>query len=182
MTVLDFFAREGDWQTSYIADRVKKIYAWEVNPEFKKNLVKNLPSDADIQIGDSFEIAKTFEDRNIFDMLIFDNPQGCYGQHNKYCEHFDALPFIPSLLKKTGGLVILNVKTQPFDYDNKLLWQQRRQKFYGVQNTASLSLEFVKNFYKGYFKAIGYETRFSFLYKRPQEPGLYSFVSKLEKI
>ena len=182
MVVLDFFAREGDWQTSYIAERVKKIHAWEVNTEFESNLIKNLPNNAVIQIGDSFEMARTLKNSNMFDMLIFDNPQGCYGDENEYCEHFEALHLMPALLRNPAGVVLVNVKTQPFNYEDKLMWQERRNNFYDIEDASNLSLEFVEGFYRNFYESIGYRTSFSLIHERPQESGLYLLTSGLEKV
>ena len=47
---LDFFAREGDWQTQHYADKVKKVYAWEINPQHEQSLKRNLPASANVSI------------------------------------------------------------------------------------------------------------------------------------
>jgi len=182
MTALDFFAREGDWQTQYIAERVNKMYAWEVNEEFEPNLRLNLPDNSVIQMGDSHILALKLDTPRIFDMVIYDNPQGCYGKDNEYCEHFDALPLLPLLLKEEGGVVILNVKAQPFNYEDKLDWQCRRNTFYAIDDTSNVPLDFLQHHYQAYFESLGYGTEFSFMIVRPQETGLYSLVSKLIRI
>jgi histidinol phosphatase-like enzyme len=65
LTALDFFAREGDWQTHQVAKKVSKIHAWEIDSKFEKKLRDNLPSNAEIVIGDSFETSKS--NKEIFD-------------------------------------------------------------------------------------------------------------------
>jgi hypothetical protein len=177
---LDFFAREGDWQTKYIAEKVHQIHAWEVNPLFEKELRKNLPQGSQIVIGNSFEMAS--QKQNIFDVLIFDNPQGCYGPANQYCEHFDALPLIPNLIKPEGGLIIFNVKLEPFDYESKTLWQRRRNLFFGVKDASKLTTEFAQTFYNDFFCQMAYKVEFSFLVPRPQETGLYSMVTRIRSL
>ena len=177
---LDFFAREGDWQTKYIAEKVHQIHAWEVNPVFEKQLRKNLPQGSKIVIGNSFEMAS--KKQNIYDVLIFDNPQGCYGPANQYCEHFDALPLIPNLIKPEGGLVIFNVKLEPFDYQDKILWQHRRNLFFGVKDASKLTTEFAQTFYNYFFCQMAYKVEFSFLVPRPQETGLYSMVTRIRSL
>ena len=84
-----------------------------------------------------------------------------------------------SLLKEGGGILIFNVKSQPFDYADKLGWRQRRNEFYSVDNTAHLTEDFIFNFYEGYFEDKGYKTKFAFLEKRPQEPGLYALTTQV---
>jgi len=177
---LDFFAREGDWQTQYWAQRVKKVYAWEINESFKENLKKNLPIGSEVTIGDSFKLAQQTDVR--FGMIVIDNPQGNYGQNKVYCEHFEALPLCLGLLSSGGGLLILNVKTKPFNYGSKELWKQRRNSFYAVEDASELSEEFVLQFYENYFLNFGFVTKFAFLEKRPQESGLSALTVQLERI
>ena len=47
MRALDFYAGEGDWQTSVLSDYVKDIDAWEVGKQFEENLVGDLISALD---------------------------------------------------------------------------------------------------------------------------------------
>jgi hypothetical protein len=178
--VLDFFAREGDWQTKHVALMVKRVHAWEIDEKFKKKLKLNLPSNANITIGDSFKLGKI--PQNIFDIIIFDNPQGCYGPDNQYCEHFDALPLIPNLIKPKGGLIIFNIKLEPFDYEDKDEWKLRRNIFFGVKDASNLTENFVKSFYSNFFREMSYNTEFSFLVPRPQETSLYSMVAKVRSL
>lgn len=180
MVVLDFFARAGDWQTQYFAKRVKKVYAWEIDSKFEKDLRENLPANSDITIGNSFDLAKN--KNNFFDMVVLDNPQGCYGDNNSYCEHFEALPLIFTLLREEGGVVIFNMKTQPFSYSDKREWQARRNEFYNLSDCSNLKKDFVFAFYQEFFKERGYETEFMFWEKRPQEDGLYAVTARLRKV
>jgi len=177
---LDFFAREGDWQTQHYANKVKKIYAWEINSEHEKSLKYNLPENADISIGNSFVLAK--QKINFFDIIVIDNPQGCFGENAMYCEHFEALETSLKLLKEEGGLLVFNVKTQPFDYEDKLDWQKKRNDFYQLSDSSYLAKDFVFNFYENFFNIRGYTTKFAFLEKRPQEDGLYSFTTQITGI
>jgi len=179
-TALDFFAREGDWQTSYYANKIKKIYAWEINPRHEQNLKQNLPENADVTIGDSFVLAK--QNNIFFDMVVLDNPQGCYGKNKMYCEHFEALELSLDLLKNSGALLIFNVKAQPFNYADNKQWQKRRNDFYSLGDCSCLSKEFIFSFYENYFNIRGYVTKFAFIETRPQEPGLYAFVTQIVRI
>jgi len=178
LTALDFFARDASWQTVYYANKVKKIYAWEVENKFKNDLINNLPPQSQVVIGDSHElILKEFQK---FDLIVIDNPQGCYGSNKQYCEHFEALPLC---LKNTSDnpIVLFNVKTKPFNYEDKSLWQNERQKFYKKSNCSNLSLEFMHEFYSNLFKDAMFDTKFGFDLLRPQEDGLHLFVYGLSK-
>jgi len=176
---LDFFAREGNWQTQYYANQVAKIYAWEVNPEYEQNLKNNLPHTATVTIGDSFALAA--HKKHFFDMIVLDNPMGCFGKDNEYCEHFEALKVSLSMLKKLGGVLVFNIKTQPFNYEDKITWQKRRNDFYSVNDASNLSKQFIFDFYHNFFNSYDYKTLFSFWEKRPQEPGLYAFVTRIQR-
>jgi hypothetical protein len=176
---LDFFAREGDWQTQYYAQKVKKVHAWEIEDRFKNKLKENLPPNAEIAMGDSFVLAK--DKNNFFDIVVLDNPQGCYGPDNIYCEHFEALDTSLGLLKKAGGILIFNVKTEPFNYHDKKQWQTRRNNFYLLDDCSSLSKEFILEFYKEYLSDRGYQTNFAFFVNRPQESGLEALTIQITR-
>jgi len=176
---LDFFAREGDWQTQYYSTEVLDLYAWEIDVAYESMLRKNLPN-AKISIGDSFKLAA--EKLNFFDMVVLDNPMGCFGKNQEYCEHFEALPLALEMLKKTGGLLIFNIKTKPFNYENKTRWQKRRNDFYLVNNASNLSKDFIFKFYKTFFNSLKYEVEFLSWQCRPQEDNLYSCAVKVSSI
>ncbi len=177
IVALDFFARTGDWQTSHYASKVKKVHAWEIDPRHEQTLKDNLPIGSEIKIGNSFHFASSTNEK--FDMIVIDNPQMCFGLDNRYCEHFDALDPCLALLKNTTGIMIFNIKTEPFNYSNKLSWQERRNNFYSLDDASCLSEQFVISFYEKYFLDRGYKTNFSFLEQRPQEPGLYAYTTQL---
>ena len=79
---LDLFARDASWQTKFYANKVKQIHAWEIEEKFKKDLLKNLPKNAVVSIVDSHEMIH--KDNNEYDMIVLDNPQGCYGSRKQY--------------------------------------------------------------------------------------------------
>ena len=175
---LDMFARDATWQTKHYASKVKKIHAWEVDRSFQNDLVANLPSNAEVCIGDSHELIR--QESEIFDLAVLDNPQGCYGANNEYSEHFDALPLVTEKLADES-IVIFNVKSKPFNYEDKKEWQNRRNEFYQLEDSSDLSLDFVHRFYRNYFDRKGFDTGFCFSLIRPQESGLYMFVYQLKK-
>ena len=175
MKALDFFAREGDWQTAYYAPLVEEIHAWEINPEFEENLKKNLPSNARIVIGDSHAMSKKTHER--FDMVVLDNPLGCYSSN--YCEHFDALE-CATLLLRDSGIIVLNVKTRPYNLDRFPEWKRRRDEFYEI-DASNLELDFVDQFYKKKFSSLGFDLEFSKLVERPQEEHLYEYVASIRR-
>lgn len=167
MTGLEFFAREGDWQTVYFSDAIKDIYAWEIDNQFEDMLNKNLPN-AKITIGNSYELISKCSE--MFDFVVLDNPQGNYGMDNEFTEHFKALPLILNALKKdTSCIVMFNINSKPFNYDDNPEWKKRREDYYGVQNTDNLDLDFLKNFYKNLFENLGCTVENSFIESRNPE-------------
>ena len=169
---LEFFAREGDWQTVSYASQVAVLEAWEINPACEPALRRNLPQ-AQIRIGDSYQLALRTENAARFDLVVFDNPQVTFGADDQYCEHFEALELVPRLLRIPRGIVIFNVNQAPYGYDAQTRWQARRRAFYRVDQTATLDSEFVQDFYRGYFRRLGLESDFIFL--EPRHDGRIAY-------
>ena len=156
---LDFFAREGDWQTQKYAFDVASIEAWEIDKAFEKKLRENLPH-AKVRIIDSFEQAEKCTEK--FDFIVVDNPQNLFGPEKQFCEHFEVIPKILPLIKQ-GGYLVFNVNWQPFDYEKSPDWRMRREQFYQRKDTHQLELEdFVMPFYTNLFNEFGYEVEESF--------------------
>ena len=164
LKALEFFARKGDWHTQSYCNKVASINAWEIDKVFEEELKKNLPM-ATIAIGDSFILAKEDKYANLFDFIVFDNPQGVYAEH---CEHFECIDLVPYLIKKQGGLVVFNINRTPFNYDKNSTWGKRRVEYYG-QDASDLEAGFLLNFYKHKFSRLGMDVEFSFEQKRNEE-------------
>jgi hypothetical protein len=165
LKALEFFARKGNWHTLSYANKVNSIAAWEIDSKFENDLIKNIPYSS-IRIGNSFELAKESKYSNSFDLIVFDNPQGVYGE---YCEHFECLNLISNLISKTGGVVIFNINKNPFNYDTDSIWAKKRNKFYSLHDASNLDVDFLLNFYRDKFKDLGFKTIFSFEQKRNEE-------------
>jgi hypothetical protein len=170
-SALDFFAREGDWQTIVYAREVGSIEAWEISLDFLPGLQRNLPR-ATVRIVDSYAYGAQSTDR--FDFVVLDNPQATFGPEGRYCEHFEALPVALRLLRP-GAFLIFNLNWAPFNFEASMVWQRRREVFYGVADTASLSLEgFLLPFYKRYFEARGFKVIQGFVQQRNEEYLAYA--------
>ena len=175
-SALEFFAREGDWQTLVYAGEVGAVEAWEIAPEFLPGLKRNLP-EAKIRIVDSYVYGEQTTDR--FDFVVLDNPQSTFGPDSQYCEHFEALPVALRLLRQ-GAFIVFNLNWAPFNFKANNKWQRRRAEFYGVEDTSSLSLEeFLLPFYTSYFEARGYSVAQCFVQPRNNEYLAYA-VFKLQ--
>ncbi|MDA7437906.1 hypothetical protein N8773_00905 [Candidatus Pseudothioglobus singularis] len=165
LKVLEFFARKGNWHTLSYANKVHSISAWEIEAKFKSDLRVNIPH-SKIRIGNSFELAKEPEHFESFDLIVFDNPQGIYGE---YCEHFECLNLTPDLMIKKGGLVIFNINKAPFNYNKESMWAKKRNKYYNVIDASTLDVDFLLDFYQKKFKSLGFKTIFSFETQRNKE-------------
>jgi len=172
---LEFFARAGDWQTIKYASQVKSLDAWEVDSRFENALKQNLPN-ARITIGDSFDLATRPKYHNLYDFIVIDNPQNVFGDKNQYCEHFDVLPLVKNLLRD-NGVMIYNVNTAPFNYDDFPLWEERRNKFYNVDKTQYLTDQFIYEFYHNFWTKIGFKVEFQFKEQRNDEYLAYVVTS-----
>ncbi len=164
---LEFFAREGDWQTQVYSDKVRSLEAWEIDPKFEAGLKANLPK-AKIRITDSFQAAKEKENLNHFDFIVLDNPQGLYGNNSEYCEHFEALSTALPMLKK-DGVLIFNINWAPFDSEKHPEWMKRRSNFYESENASHFTIDFLLSFYKNYFEKRNRKVAFSFATPRNNE-------------
>jgi hypothetical protein len=163
MDALEFYAREGDWQTQDYYKEVKSLHAWEIDKIFEENLKRNLPG-AHIRIGDSYQFARLEEFQNKFDFIVLDNPQNVFG--NK-AEHFEALSLIPNLLKKFKDcILIFNINTSPFNYTSQTEWIKRRNEYYGLSDTSNISIQYMKNFYKTQLQNLGLEVKDIFVESR----------------
>jgi len=178
MRALEFFAREGNWQTISYAAEVAGLDAWEITPAYESALRHNLPN-ARVRIGDSYELACQPEFTRRFDFIVIDNPQSVFGAQSEHCEHFDALPLVPGLMA-AQGIVIFNVNHTPYGYAQQPDWEGRRRAFYGIEMTAHLEFDFLDTFYRRFFRTRGCETRVLFFEPR-HEPSLAYCVMKLER-
>jgi hypothetical protein len=153
-SVLDIFAREGDWQSYRLNGKVKSLEAWEINEEFIPNLKKNLP-DASVYCRDSIQFINN-NDYNKFNLLVIDNGLNCYGANKEYCEHFDFINNIKNVVTQ-NSFVIFNVCRKPFNYSNYPEWIKRRNEFYQLEDSSELTLEFIESFYKELFNKSGFQ-------------------------
>lgn len=171
LSALEFFAREGDWQTIVYAKEVKSLEAWEINSEFFPGLQRNLP-DATLRIVDSYAYGAKTSDR--FDFVVLDNPQATFGPDGRYCEHFEALPVALHLLNP-GAFLIFNLNWAPFNFAKHPEWQRRRAAFYAQADTSALSPEgFLLPFYAEYFATRGIKVLQSFFEPRNSEYLAYA--------
>ena len=178
-TALEFFARDGSWQTIDYSGLVKFIIGWEIDQKYKKDFIKNIKNSS-FYIGDSFNLLKKRIFFNKFDMILLDNPQNTFGKNNQYCEHFEVLPKIKKLFKNDNFLLIFNINKNPFDLNKFPEWKLRRDSYYNF-DSKKISSHKILNFYKKILRKYGYRIIFSFEQKRNLEYLSY-LVFYLKKI
>lgn len=144
-SVLDVFAREGDWNSYLIYNRCLKMECWEIDPAYEKKLKENLPN-AKINILDSIKTINSYKRDTKYDVIFIDNSLGIYGK-NQYCEHFNFIKNTKRLLNK-GGYLIFNVSIKPFKGKNYKEYENQRKSFY---KTSETSLDYLIQFYKDLF-------------------------------
>jgi len=167
-SALEFFAREGEWQTKSYAHLVKELHLWELDPIYENALKINFPQ-GHIRIGDSFKLAQEPQYRQRFNWLVLDNPQMIYGD---YCEHFEALN-LAAVLMASVGVLIFNVNKKPFNYDRHTDWQDRRRAYYGC-NAAHLATSFLLDFYRKRIEKLGFNVRY--MYEEPRNTEYLSYI------
>lgn len=178
---LEFFAREGNWQTTKYYPHVRSLHAWEVDPQYLKALNDNLPS-AQVRIGDSFRLSKLPEYQKYFNFIVLDNPQSIYGPNGEYCEHFEAIECALPLFKDSNNLhLVFNVNSNPFGYKDQKDWQHRRNLFYGRQDCSSLNLDSTMGVYRNYFDKRSFSVLESRVYHRDKS-YLHYFYFKLSNM
>ena len=188
LNALEMFARDGTWHTTYYENKVKTLEVWEVDPNWEKDLKKNLPK-AKVRILDSIKNIQTYKKLSKFSLIVIDNPMNIYGDEcidigNMHCEHFDVINNINKIMDKEA-VVVFNVNRCPFDYDKFPIWKNRREEFYGNENSDNMTLDFLFDFYEKLFKNLNLKTLFRFSVDRmlnERDNTIYYFVYKLKKL
>lgn len=188
LNALEMFARDGTWQTTFYANKVKTLEVWEIDPNWEKDLRKNLPK-SKVRILDSIKNTQTYEKLSKFSLVMIDNPMNVYGdkdenKQNRYGKHFDVIKNIDKIIDNES-IVVFNVNRHPFDYDKFPMWKNRREKFYENLYSGNMTRDFLFDFYEKLFKNINLQTLFKFSVDRKLNDKLdtvYYFVYNLKKL
>jgi hypothetical protein len=180
MNALEFGAKDGLGHAPALQKHVGSYEAWEIEESNRISLETNLPG-ARIVIGDGFDLAKERErEKTTYDLIVFDCPQNIFGREGQYCDHMEALELVRTLMSDEG-VVVFNVKTKPYDFDQSPKWQARRNDYYQMKVTANLTLGFVEAFYDLLFYRMDMGIQNRFVVPRPQEPNLFYVVYQLKR-
>jgi hypothetical protein len=157
LSVLELFARTGEWHTIEYSTHVKNLELWEIDPSFESVLVKRFPK-ATIHIGDTYE--KLLSSLRTFDIVIADAPVSKHGTHH---EHFDIFPSVFRWLKNNSFLIvdiipIVDQKARrafpnAFDADH----MQDRQTFYECADSQRIPISDMISRYRSLCAAAGWE-------------------------
>jgi hypothetical protein len=153
-SMLDTFAKEGDFLSKYISPRFGMVDAVDVNDHaetYKKN-IKN-PNTSFFIIDNREYIAKCDK---TYDLILIDAPF-CEIEGGT-AEHFGMIDKIALLTREMGNtLLIFNTVLEPYDYDleKNRNWKAIRSKFYGKENTSKMNWQFLTPFYISYFQKLG---------------------------
>jgi hypothetical protein len=178
--------------------RFGSVDLWEINPAYEAALREAMPT-ARVTIGDSHELATRPENQHRFDAILMDNHVGVFGGH---VEHFDALELVPRLLDRGGGVLVVNLCTQPevLLMGNYLLdwrvagentrtllhkmkdgtyfrWLEGRTRFYGCE---AITVDYAKSVYAEYFAKLGFIVG-GFKAERRRTPCLYLLRMRLTR-
>lgn len=146
---LDIFAKEGDWQSFNFINKFDNYEAWDIDQNSLKILKNKFPT-AVTNRRDSISYINQNK-KSITNLLIIDNSLNCYGENREYCEHFDFIENVGNILYDES-YIILNVCLKPFGLDNFPDWKLRREKFYKVEDTSNLNIDYLKSFYVNLFE------------------------------
>ncbi len=159
LSVLDLFARAGDWHTQQYAGLIGRLELWEIAPEYEVQLRRRYPK-ASIRIVDSYKRLATGEP-SVFDIIFSDNPASKHGVH---FEHFDIFPSVFNWLADHGFIVlslILNTDErfrQVFFGFGKEDAEARR-RFYKTEAEEHLDLQHAISIYREHCESSGFSLK-----------------------
>ena len=163
---LEIFGYQGWYHTIHYKEFVENLEVWEINPDCEKHLKKNVPQ-GKIVIGDSYELIRNVKIK--YDLIVIDNHQGLFG--NKYCEHFEIINDCFKALQNNAVLILNFISEmdakQKIEHPNGYLAHKiRRDEYYGLNNSESISLDFIQNFYTNLAQQHKFIVKHSFIKKR----------------
>ena len=123
---LELFAGSGEMFTSMIAAKTSKFVSIELDTS-KADLHLQGQSGFAFILGNTIQILKLGNTIQILEegllsnrkigLLSCDNPLGTFGSSQEYCEHFEVLAFLGTILADRC-CVVFNVVPKLYDYEN----------------------------------------------------------------
>jgi hypothetical protein len=151
---LEAFARRGDWHTVDYAPYVAHVTAWEIDPNFEKDLRRKLPKGT-VKITDSYQEMQTTDKK--FDFLVLDAPLVPHGGH---IEHYDLFPAVFRIIPDSAILIINLVPYVDTKWSYPLPFTEphlkKRAEFYRTDHPENLSFDEMMETYRRILKEAGF--------------------------
>ncbi len=171
VSMLDAFAKEGNWLSKHFASKFSQIDAVDIcdyADTYKKNIEH---PNAKFHVMNNIEYISNCN--KTYDLILLDSPMGDFGGQS--AEHFGIMEQIVPLTQPGGStILIFNTSLEPYDYDAKKNqnWKAIRNKFYGKNDTSKMSSQFYITFYINYFRTLGLTvTHYDMFARRSTQAG-----------
>ncbi len=182
MQALEVFAHSGFLHTRDYHPHVATLEAWELDPRQEVELRRNLPG-ADIKITDSYEEIRKTPRR--YNLILLDAPDGVYGDHDQYCEHFQMLSEVFQVAADATVLVVNVVPGYPdvpperSQFTAKRL--EHRRRFYGTDRPAWVPIADMIPVYRRRIEEQGFELEWHFSLARTSRQRVHYLVLKIKR-
>jgi len=146
--MLELFAGDGSLYTKKLNKNSEVCIGCEIDGTkeegFKTNIHQGIFIQTDsiglTKLGKVQEIIKKYN----INLLSIDNPLGIFG--DSYVEHFDILGSLSLMFPPGDFMLLIDVVTKPYSYEEHSQWKRLREDYYGT-DASYLSDDFLKDFY-----------------------------------
>jgi len=184
MNGLEVYGGDGSRHTLDYFHCLKSLEAWELDPEFARQLQRNLPGARVLQVDSYAEIART---ERTFDLAVLDNSVSLFGPEFCYCEHMEM--FTPALLRvlNASAVLILNVVPDPgpkakgSGNEPAEIHLRKRAEFYGVDEPGIIPVERMVESYRQKLQRAGFELEWFEALRRTQRSQVYYLALKVRR-
>jgi hypothetical protein len=186
LQALEVFGGHGDIHTMDYACHVASLEVWEIDPECKGSLMKNLPM-AKIKITDSYQEVRTCQSK--YGLIVIDNQAqstpSAWGED--HCEHFDLFPDV-FRISSDFTILILNIilklniiahRRYPYLFNSRQL--ACRREFYATEHPESLSLPAAVGAYSRLILKNGFAPQWHFSVRRSLHTDVYYLVIAIKR-
>lgn len=172
---LEMFGGTGFLHTKDYAAMVSSLEVWELNPECKKALQRNVPT-ATIKIADAYAELKRMAKR--YSLIVMDAPTACHGADGEHCEHFDLFPDVLRIAEPEATFIV-NVVPRLTTVDQRR--NERRRLFYGVDDPMSIPLSDMVRGYARILSVNGFVLKWHYSRKRTFSSRIYYLVLHVQR-
>jgi hypothetical protein len=150
----DANAMKGNFISKFIAAKYRQVDAVDIH-DYSEAYQENLAHpNAKFHVMDNRDFIKNCTAS--YDLILMEGPLCEIA--GETAEHFGMMDRIVPLTREKGiTVLIFNSVLEPYDYDaeKNRRWREIRNKFYGRENTAKISWQFMTAFYINYLMKIG---------------------------